>query len=342
MTQAGPRPDQAKKPCRYFQTAEGCNWGAECYFSHDPKDAPKPRPKAPCRLFSTPAGCRFGARCHYLHVGPDGKVKGNAKSTKCIPVPVVKAAPEEAPKVDAADELLVLGYLRALKDAQTKTPDSAQMTQMENEYALEGNSKIDSLDNSRIAQCCQSYYAPIIRWSDSAKWHNGDRMNVTASGNCISMKARGWASAFLTGEFSQGVHHFKFKLEHLDTRRKFYVLMGIWRTKSGSPILDSFFTDKKFNGHALNAIDGTLTNPAMPGCGGAKYADYCKDGDEVDMFCDLDAKTLTYAINGKHYGEKAQHIHVEEEGEAFKVAVTMYWETDCIRFVSHDQKAFGQ
>jgi len=230
--------------------------------------------------------------------------------------------------------LVVLGYLRALMDEQ------AQMAS----EGLESESRefdISNAANDRISQCCKSYYASITRWSDSTKWHNAERMRVTANGNCIAMKARGWASAFLTGEYATGLHHFRFKLDNLDSRRKFYVLIGIWRTRSGPPLLDTFFTDKKFNGHAVNCIDGTLTNPNLPGCGGIKYATYCKSGDVVDMYADFDKKELSYAINGKYY-EKAQHIHVEEEGESFKVAVTMHWETDCIRFVSHDQKAFGQ
>lgn len=312
----------SKKPCRFFQTPQGCHWGQECYFSHS-KDA-KPVQKAACRFFASAEGCRFGSRCYFRH---DGKGKS---TNQCPEVPTEAAEPEDPPKSDEVDELVVFGFLRPLMAEQAKGLESA-----------DSQFEIDSAAKSAISLCCQSFYAPIIRWSESPEWHNADRMQIAASGNCIAMKARGWGSAFLTGEYSTGLHHFKFKFDHLDSRRKYYVLLGIWRTGSGPPILDGFFTDKKYNGHAINAIDGTLTNPNLPGCGGTKYATYCKQGDVVDMYCDFDQRRLTYAINGKYYDE-AQSIHVEEEGESFKVAITMYWETDCIRFVSHDQKAFAE
>ena len=101
--------------------------------------------------------------------------------------------------------------------------------------------------------------------------------------------------------------------------------------------MDSFFTDRKDNGYALNVIDGTLTDPRIPGCGGTKYATYCISKDIVDMYCDFNRLLLTYAINGKYY-ENGQKI---EGNTAYRVAISCYWKNDKIRLLKHDRKPFA-
>lgn len=229
---------------------------------------------------------------------------------------------EDPPRADVDDELIVFGFLREL--AKEALGEEEQAEQSEDGGIPE--------EVSKMTQC---FYSVIIKWAESSKWHNGN-MHLIDSGNCISMKQTGWGSAFLTEEYSEGLHHWRFKLQSLDSRRRYYVLFGVWKSETGPPILDSFFTDKKDNGYAMNVIDGTLTVPRMPGCGGIKYATYCKTGDVIDMYLDFEELLLTFAINGKYYA-KGQRV----EGTTYKAAVTMYWEQDTIRFVSHDNKPFG-
>lgn len=234
--------------------------------------------------------------------------------------PKVVQPPEDPPREDVNDELVVFGFLRELaKEVE----------------AVEEEENADGPVPDGLSKMCQSFYSVIIKWDESSKWHNGN-MHLIDSGNCISMKQTGWGSAFLTEAYSEGLHHWRFKLKSLDSRRRYYVLFGIWKSETGPPILDSFFTDKKDNGYAMNVIDGTLTVPRMPGCGGIKYATYCKTGDVIDMYLDFEELLLTFAINGKYYA-KGQRV----EGTTYKAAVTMYWEQDTIRFVSHDNKPFG-
>lgn len=224
--------------------------------------------------------------------------------------------PEDPPSADAEDELIVFGFLRPLYRETTDQNDGAVPPTLQ--------------------KLCQSFYSVISQWDESSNWHS-EKMQVVDSGNSIKMKRTGWGSAFLTEQYSEGFHHWRFKLQSLDCRRRYYVLFGIWKAESGPPILDSFFTDKKENGYAMNVIDGTLTVPRMPGCGGVKYATYCKTGDIIDMYLDFDELMLTFAINGKYY-ENGQEV----EDTAYKAAVTMYWEQDTIRLVSHDNKPFAR
>jgi len=299
--------------CRYFGSPQGCRWGETCRFSHSASNnqgsPSKSKSDAPSCRFYASGRCRYGASCYFKH---DAKPPPSAESAENAEPKVV----EDPPGADVADELTVSGFLRQLFAAKGVGPMNEEM-------------------HSALSRVCQSFYAVIIRWEDSPKWHSSN-MAVVDSGRSVAKKSTGWGSAFLTETVREGLHHWRFKLQSLDSRRRYYVLFGIWKTQSGPPILDSFFTDRKHNGYALNVIDGTLTDPRLPGCGGIKYAAYCKAGDTVDMFLDLERLLLTFAINGKHY-EKGQRV---EEAE-YKAAVTMYWEHDTIRFVAHDNLPFG-
>jgi len=302
------------KPCFYYGTPQGCHWGNSCHFSHGTQTAAQVKAKAPlCNFFGTERGCRAGTNCRYRHVQSQTDTNQSAE-------PQEVKTPENPPQADIDDELIVAGFLRDLvKEQETQTVEGSEDTSLP----------------AGLNKLCQSFYSVIIKWDESSKWYN-DNMHLIDSGNCISMKSTGWGSAFLTEEYSEGLHHWRFKLQSLDARRRYYVLFGIWKSESGSPILDSFFTDQKDNGYAMNVIDGTLTVPRMPGCGGIKYATYCKTGDVIDMYLDFDECLLTFAINGKYY-PKGQKV----EDTTYKAAVTMYWQKDTIRFVSHDNKPFA-
>ena len=344
-------------PCRYFSTPSGCRFGVSCRYYHDNTasnqssntsytsssyqtssyqsssyqppsyqsssyksssyqcpQVPK-APKAPCRFHSSPGGCRYGAKCYYKHEGPGGGIqKDENKDNKPKKV-------EEKPKADKKDELTVFGYIRNLQKC------------IKNDDSIFSLMEIDSIPRELMSLCCD-FYSIITKWDDNKAFYNSLNQAIVDSGNCIKQTKTGWGSAFLTEQIDSNLHHFKFKIESLDSRRKYYVLFGCWKVESGKPLLDTFFTDKKNNGYAINVIDGTLTDPKIPGCGGIRYATYCKTGDIVDMFIDLrddEKSTLTFAINGKYYQDGAKI-----EKCKYKIAITMYWEGDKIRLLSHD------
>lgn len=71
-------------PCKFFGSAMGCKFGADCKFLHDESlvaanpsgegeaadgSASKTLPKVaiPCRFFNTPDGCRNGDACPFVH-----------------------------------------------------------------------------------------------------------------------------------------------------------------------------------------------------------------------------------------------------------------------------------
>lgn len=71
-------------PCKFFGSAMGCKYGAECKFIHDEsllqveenevrgEDGEKkkkslPKVAIPCRFFNTPEGCRYGDECQFVH-----------------------------------------------------------------------------------------------------------------------------------------------------------------------------------------------------------------------------------------------------------------------------------
>merc|ERR1711992_295339 len=102
----------------------------------------------------------------------------------------------------------------------------------------------------------------MIEWDE--KLH-GSAMEIVDNGNCVVMKSRRWGSAYLTGEYSYGHHHWKFKIEH-GPEMNHYSLIGIWKTKSAKdPILNVYFTDKKNNAYSFDFQYGRLTNPDNPG-----------------------------------------------------------------------------
>lgn len=339
-------------PCRFFSSPGGCRYGNACRYSHNGSGGaciPVPsqsqqssytKPKGtlisytswsadgttkgdtPCRFFSSPAGCRYGDKCFYKHEGKGGGTNESEKDKE-------EEIEEVAPSADIKDELAVFGYVRDLEACIKKDDD-------ENKSIL-NLLESDSIPRELITLCVK-FYSIIIKWDSNRKYYNKSIMDIISEGSDIKQIKTGWGSAMLNESISSGLHHYKFKLNSLDSRRGYYVLIGIWKTKSGEPLLDTFFTDKKDNGYALNVIDGTLTDPRMPGCGGIKYSTYCKAGDIIDMIVDLDNDnnddngTLTYAINGQYYGNGAKI----EKKCSYRIAITMYWEGDQIRFISHD------
>lgn len=337
-------------PCRFFSSPGGCRYGNACRYSHGGSGtstgyvcppAESSRPKGTlisytswsadggskgdtlCKFFSSPGGCRYGEKCFYKHEGKGGGGNDTEKAEEAIE--------EEPPKADINDELAVFGYIRRVEKCIKKDDDE------DNKKSIFNLLESDSIPRELMLLCVK-FYSIIIKWDSNTKYYNKSLMNIISSGNCIKQTKTGWGSAMLNESISDGLHHYKFKLESLDSRRGYYVLIGIWKTKSGQPLLDTFFTDKKDNGYALNVIDGTLTDPRMPGCGGIKYSTYCKAGDIIDMIVDLDNNnndnhgTLTYAINGEYYANGAK---IEKKCK-YKIAITMYWEGDNIRLCSHD------
>lgn len=62
-------------PCKYFGSAMGCKYGADCKFIHDESllaanqaaGAEKKKVAIACRYFNTPEGCRYGDECQFVH-----------------------------------------------------------------------------------------------------------------------------------------------------------------------------------------------------------------------------------------------------------------------------------
>ncbi|GMT16110.1 hypothetical protein PFISCL1PPCAC_7407, partial [Pristionchus fissidentatus] len=114
-----PRPLRPR-PCRFFNSAKGCNLGDECSFAHRPKptvaqpseeDAvpgqeatvpgkvvesgpakPRKRPPARCRNFNTENGCKLGDGCPFRHL-PQREMEVVPMDT--VPVPGTIVEPGE-------------------------------------------------------------------------------------------------------------------------------------------------------------------------------------------------------------------------------------------------------
>lgn len=57
-------------PCKYYGTAMGCKYGAECKFLHDDSVAEQnanAKVDILCRYFNTVDGCKFGDKCPFVH-----------------------------------------------------------------------------------------------------------------------------------------------------------------------------------------------------------------------------------------------------------------------------------
>ena len=197
-------------------------------------------------------------------------------------------------------ELIVFGYIRRILPKQIPT---------------------------ELKKLCLSFYS-MTEWD--ADLH-GACMDIVDGGNCVRMIKRGWGSAYLTGEYSQGAHHWTFKLKH-GPFKNHYFLIGIWKTKSAeTPTLDRYFTDTFDNGYAYDIEHGRLTNPLCPGGGGPLYGVKCKAGDVIEMYLDFGALMLSFAVNGTHY-PNGQTIERTE----YKPAITMHGKGDELRLVSYD------
>jgi len=55
---------EQEKPCRFYNTANGCKKGEQCNFLHLEKE---PQDQTPCRFFSTKNGCSKGDACLFQH-----------------------------------------------------------------------------------------------------------------------------------------------------------------------------------------------------------------------------------------------------------------------------------
>lgn len=173
-----------------------------------------------------------------------------------------------------------------------------------------------------------SFVGPFVGWDKELK---GAGMDIVDDGKCIVM-SRGYAfqSAYLTDEFSHGIHHFRFKIEN-GPQSGLYYLFGIWKTNSGKPKTDSYFTYYKHSGYAFDCPYGRFTTPGIPGGGGPGYGKPCKQGDIIDMFIDFNLLRLTFAIN-EEYFPNGQVI----EATTYKVAVCVGRVKNKIRLISYD------
>lgn len=62
-------------PCKFFGSAMGCKYGAECKFIHDESLIKKEegdgktmaKVAIPCRFFNTAEGCKYGDDCQFVH-----------------------------------------------------------------------------------------------------------------------------------------------------------------------------------------------------------------------------------------------------------------------------------
>merc|ERR1712228_772777 len=187
-----------------------------------------------------------------------------------------------------------------------------------------------------LKKLCLLYYSFGTEWDKDL---HGASMEIVDNGKCVKMIEKNWGSAYLTGEYCEGIHHWKFKIEH-GPYQYAYFLIGIWKPKStkyGTPILNKYFTQRKHNGYAFDIKEPKLTNPARPGGGGPKYAVRCHQNDVIEMYLDFNTLMLTFSVNGTYYpnGQKIENTE-------YKAAITMHGTYDKIRFISYDNLKSNQ
>ena len=189
-------------PCRYFKSTNGCRWGESCRFDHSNTGSAQSQNSTACRFYGSSRGCRFGSNCFYKH-------NASANQNQSQLDEEANESDEAEPMPDGQDELIVFGYIRSLSAKR-------KLEQNENE---EDKEEIPT----ELKELCQSFYSVIIKWEISKKWIS-QNMSVVDNGNCVKMSnGNNWGSAFLTEEYFEGVHHWKFKIESLDSRRQYYV-----------------------------------------------------------------------------------------------------------------------
>ncbi len=125
----------------------------------------------------------------------------------------------------------------------------------------------------------------------------------------------------------QGIHTWKFKAVKITCS---WTLIGIWKTNSGTPPINSYFTNVNNNGYAYVINSQHKTNPSKQGYCGPKYGVICKDGDVIEMTLDFNTLCLSYRVNGSDYGKA-----FDVDNTTYKAAITLFSKGDSISLISY-------
>ena len=218
---------------------------------------------------------------------------------------------------------------KKISDKKPETFTFSMDIHVRNEFIVHGyiRSNFSNQVTVELKTLCLNFFGGLSEWDPNL---HGDHLEIVDNGNCVKMINYAWATAYLTDSFSSGIHHWQFKIEN-GPASGHYFLFGIWKTNSGKPILNRYFTDIHNNGYAFDAPYGRLTTPSIPGGGGPSYAKACKVNDIIDMYVDFNILRLTFAINDEYYGD-GQTIDKTE----YKAAITMHATNNKIRLISYD------
>ena len=132
-------------------------------------------------------------------------------------------------------------------------------------------------------------------------------------------------------EVSSAMHKWRFKIKRFGDRFARWIMIGIWKSKTGDVPNNGWFT-KHQNGYALVVGRGQLASRTAGGHFAGPYGIECNARDIVDMIVNLDINTLSFHINEQDYGVAYNIDH-----DIYKAAIMTYYTGESVEFIEYDQ-----
>ena len=123
-----------------------------------------------------------------------------------------------------------------------------------------------------------------------------------------------------------GKHYFKFK--PLRIAGNSWINIGIWLDDGKKPKLNDYL-NKYFYGFVITEAQKLM--PENSGSRDEAYGVKCKVGDIIEMFVNLDKRTIKYSINDKSYGIAYSNI---KKGE-YRALVHLFGIQDTMQLLEY-------
>eukprot|EP01083_Nonionella_stella_P025188 69374_1 len=182
----------------------------------------------------------------------------------------------------------------------------------------------DTKEQYMIVQQRKEAIVQTDEWDQKLK---GSKILIES--NIVTQTGSWSQSAFLTNVVSSGSHQWTFKLT---TFVEWNLTIGVFindfePTRSD---LDGFYHSRTNRSYSLHANAGKLWKHDAYALEDGIYADKCKQNDIISMCLDMNAFTLSFAINDKHY-RKAFDV----KRTAYRAVVNLYKQGTQIQLISY-------
>lgn len=189
----------------------------------------------------------------------------------------------------------------------------------------------DTIIPDLVINLCILFYAIKDRFDPQCI---GPHMKLDEENQCIVQQSKQSSnSAFLSSIFDSGSYEWKFQINKSYASKDnsgYSQTIGIWEVKSNDDCLKdalkTYFTKFSNRTYGFGLPYGSLCSRNT----GSPIRDYehdvpIKEGDIIEMHCDMELWKLRFKINGKDYGKS-----FDVKPGKYRAAVNLYYKEDSI------------